>query len=140
MGAPVLAGCFQDHETNDSFEIAEDLRVRDSQDTQAMPAHPRIADSVTGCRVPVRDAIKLDHQPRRWAVEIRDVRADRHLAAEFQVVRRVVAECGPELAFGRGGFPTQGAGFLELGFGRGWCVLGWHPLPPSPSRKGRGGF
>lgn len=75
----------------DGLAIAFDLRVAKAQDAETLRSQPGVACAVIG----VKRAIRLDNQPMSDTNEVRDVRADRDLAAKFQVSATPVPQQAP---------------------------------------------
>ena len=64
--------------------LAEHLRVPESQDLQPESSEVGVAGLVAAFLTDVRIAVEFDHEQRRGAEEVGDVRPDRVLTAELE--------------------------------------------------------
>ena len=98
-----------------------------------MPVHPVVANCI-GRGVKMGDAVELDHKLGGGAVEIRDVRTQGNLPAEFQSVRLMLAQHLPEFSSCSCWIVTH------LTRVRQWTEGRAEPPPPNPLPQGEGGL
>lgn len=93
------------------FEIVHHIAVPKAQDAKALQVEP------CGSRLVARAfemlaAVHLYHQAMLQAAEVRDVAAERELAAEFRIQQASVSQAPPEFTFRFGLLAPKAAGIL----------------------------
>jgi hypothetical protein len=95
-----------------SFRLQPHLSVAEAKHPQPSRLQVRRSLDVTlhSLSRQVLAAIKLDHQPRIHAVEIKHVGAERMLAPKFGAIQPSISQKAPHDLLGVGPVPPEGAG------------------------------
>lgn len=113
--------------------IACRIRIRKSPNAISQFFQKRIALRIVILARRMKRPVEFDNQHPFGTDEVRDVRADGKLSAEFKAAELAVSQMRPEEFFQRHGIVAHRFGARAVERGRAWAFTAFHPArPPHP--------